>query len=442
MVTPGDPRTGDSESVATVLETVHREEWARIVAGLVRRYGDLDLAEDAAADAFATAAQRWPRDGAPPNRGAWITTVAQRRAVDRLRREGVRQEKHREALRLHEGEDSAPTSAVGDDRLRLMFLCCHPVLTAEAGVALTLRLLGGLTVPEIARAFLVRDSTVGQRISRAKAKLRTAGVPYRVPSQEDLPARIDGVLTVLYLIFNEGYLSTSEGSAPLRRDLTAEALRLTRLAHDLLPADTEISGLLALMLLIEARSGARLTTDGELVRLDEQDRRLWAPAPIQEASRLRARAHSALRAAGRRPGRYLLLADVNAEHVAAPTARDTDWSRIVALYEQLERIDPGPILALNKAIAISERDTPRAGLEELDRLEEQLAGNPRFHLARAELLRGAERPLEALKAYDSALALTTNRAEIALMTRRRDGLETSDRRGDHAGHTHTPGEAP
>ena len=264
----------------------HQQDWARLIATLTRRFGDLDLAEEAAAEAFATAVARWPADGVPPNPGAWLATTASRLAIDQLRRESKRQDKHREAQLLYDDDPPGPPGAIGDERLRLIFTCCHPALALEARVALTLRLVGGLTVPEIARAFLVQEAAVGQRITRAKAKIKAARIPYRVPSAEDLPARVSGVLAVLFLVFNEGYLVTGAGPDPVRHDLTAEAIRLTRLIRALLPQEGEVAGLLALMLLIEARRAARGFPGGELVTLAEQDRGAWDAALIAEGHRL------------------------------------------------------------------------------------------------------------------------------------------------------------
>src|ERR1700729_1992946 len=264
----------------------HRQHWARLIVPLPRRLGDLDLAEEAAAEAFATAVARWPADGVPPNPGAWLTTTATRLAIDRLRRENKRQDKHREAQLLCDGDPPGPPGVIGDERLRLIFTCCHPALALEARVALTLRLVGGLTVPEIARAFLVQEAAMGQRITRAKAKIKAARIPYRVPSAEDLPERVSGVLAVLFLVFNEGYLATGPNTDPVRHDLTAEAIRLTRLIRALMPEDGEVAGLLALMVLTEARRTARVSASGELVTLDEQDRGTWDAALIAEGHRL------------------------------------------------------------------------------------------------------------------------------------------------------------
>ncbi|MFB9237707.1 RNA polymerase sigma factor [Plantactinospora siamensis] len=396
----------------------HRAEWARVVAALTRRFGDLDIAEEAAAEAFATAVQRWRADGVPPNPGAWLTTTASRKAIDRIRRENKRDDRHREAQMLHDSSPPAPAGAVDDDRLRLIFTCCHPALAPQTRVALTLRMVGGLTVPEIARAFLVAEGAMEQRITRAKAKIRAARIPYRVPSAEDLPVRLPGVLAVLYLVFNEGYLATGPGTDPVRHELTAEAIRLTRLVRALLPADGEVAGLLALMLLIEARRAARVSAGGELVALDEQDRGAWDTGLIAEGHRLvRERL-----AAGVAPGRYQILAAINAVHTSAPDIRYTDWSQILALYDQFIRLDPSPIVALNRAIAVAELDGPQVALATVDRLEPRLAGYHAYHATRADLLRRLGRGHEARAAYDRAIELAGNTAETAYLIRRRDQL--------------------
>ncbi|MFE6995883.1 RNA polymerase sigma factor [Microbacterium sp. NPDC057659] len=407
-----------SADAMAAITRVHREEWARIVAGLTRRFGDLDLAEEMTADAFAAAVEHWPDHGIPPNPAGWVTTTANRRAIDRLRREAHRDDKHREAIMLHDPEPAPPVGVIEDDRLRLLFICCHPALPLEGRVALTLRMLGGLTVAEIAHAFLVQDTTMGQRISRAKAKITSAGIPFTIPAAEDLPARIDGVLAVLYLVFNEGYLATGPDMPPIRRELTAEAIRLTRLTRELLPNDPEVAGLLALMLLTEARSAARVSADGELVRLDEQDRGAWDRVLIAEGLQLLDAAPSI------RPGRYLLLAAINAVHVTAPHARDTDWARIVTLYSRLEEVDPSPIVTLNKAIAISEHDSPDVALAIVDRLADRLDGFHAYHATRAELLRATGRSADARSAYDRAIELAGNAAETAHLIRRRNQLAT------------------
>ncbi|MFC9560396.1 RNA polymerase sigma factor [Agromyces sp. NPDC056965] len=396
----------------------HHAEWARVVASLTRRFGDLDIAEEAAAEAFAKAVERWPADGVPPNPGAWLTTTANHSAIDRIRREHKRTDKHREAMMLTDDTPPEPLGAIDDDRLRLIFTCCHPALAMEARIALTLRMVGGLTVPEIARGFLVQESAMARRITRAKGKIAAAGIPYRVPAAKDLPARVTGVLAVLYLVFNEGYLATGSDADPVRADLTAEAIRLTRLIRALLPDDGEVAGLLALMLLIEGRRPARVSAQGELVALGDQDRELWNTALIDEGHRLvRERL-----ASGIAPGRYQLLAAVNAVHTDARDADDTDWGQVVALYDQLVRQDPSPIVALNRAIAVAEVDGPDAALPIIDRLDGALHGYHAFHASRAELLRRLGRRDEALAAYDLAIALAGNSAERAHLSRRRDEL--------------------
>lgn len=405
-----------------VLERVHRDEWARVVASLTRRFGDLGLAEEMAADAFATAVERWPNDGVPPNPGAWITTTANRKAIDRLRREALRGQKQREAMMIHDDTPPAPVGAIEDDRLRLLFVCCHPALAVEARVALTLRMVGGLTVAEIARAFLVPEATVGQRITRAKKKIRAAGIPFRVPSSEELPERVAGVLAVLYLVFNEGYLATGEETEPIRRDLMAEAIREVRLLRALLPRDGEVTGLLALMLLTEARTAARVSEAGELVRLDEQDRDAWDRALISEGVALVRERLAAVARGDARPGRYQILAAISAVHATASEASATDWRQIVALYDQLSAIDDTAPVAMNRAIAVAEVDGPMAGLAIIDRLEKRLAGYHAYHVTRADLLRRLGKPAEARAAYDRAIELAGNSAEIAHLTRRRDEL--------------------
>jgi RNA polymerase sigma-70 factor (ECF subfamily) len=394
----------------------HHEEWARVVAALTRRFGDLDIAEEAVAEAFATAVERWPADGVPPNPGAWLTTTANRKAIDRIRRENKRRDKQREAQLLYDPPE--PPGAIDDERLRLIFTCCHPALAMETRVALTLRMVGGLTVPEIARAFLVQQTTMERRITRAKAKIKAAHIPYRVPSAEDLPARVSGVLAVLFLVFNEGYLATGPDTDPVRHDLTAEAIRLTRLTRALMPDDGEVAGLLALMLLTEARRAARVSATGELVALDEQDRGAWDAALIAEGHRLvRERL-----AAGVAPGRYQILAAISAVHTSARDVRDTDWSQVLALYDQLVRLDPSPIIALNRAIAVAELDGPEVALAAVDRLGDRLAGYHAYHATRADLLRRLGRSQKSRAAYDKAIALAGNTAETAYLTRRRDQL--------------------
>lgn len=407
--------------VEAAIARAHREEWARVVAGLARRFGDLDLAEDAAADAYVTALERWTRDGVPPNPGAWLTTTATRKAIDRLRREALRQGKYKAAQMLSDDTPPEPTGPVEDDRLRLVFICCHPVLAMDARVALTLRLLGGLTVAEIAHAFLVPETTMARRITRAKARIKAAHVPYRVPSATDIRERLAGVLAVVYLIFNEAYLA-SAGDDPVRADLGAEAIRLGRLLHGLLPDEGEVTGLLALMLLADARRTARVSHTGELVTLGEQDRGAWGRALIAEGHALVRERIDAIAAGAAPPGRYQLLAAINAVHTDAPSARDTDWSQIVALYDRLVGVDPSAIVRLNRAIAVAEVDGPDVALAEIDRLGDTLDGYHAFHATRADLLRRVGRGSESREAYDRALGLAENPAERAYLARRRDQL--------------------
>lgn len=404
--------------VSGAITEAHHEEWARVVAIVNRHFGDLDVAEEAAAEAFAIAVERWPVDGVPPNPGGWLTTTARRKALDRIRRESKRDDKHKQAHMMYDVDPPEPIGAVDDERLRLIFTCCHPALAPEARIALTLRMVGGLTVPEIARAFLVQEGAMGQRITRAKAKIKGAHIPYRVPSADDLPRRLSGVLAVVFLIFNEGYLTSGPGSDPVRHDLTAEAIRLARFIRELIPADGEVAGLLALMLLTEARRAARVSANGELVTLGEQDRAAWDLGLVAEGHQLvRERI-----ATGQAPGRYQILAAINAVHTSARDVRDTDWSQIVALYDQLIRHDPSPIVALNRAVAIAEIDGPNVALGILDRLVNELADYHAYFAARADLLRRLGRSEESRAAYDRAIALAGNTAEIAYLVRRRDQL--------------------
>jgi RNA polymerase sigma-70 factor, ECF subfamily len=399
------------------VERVYREEYGRVVASLVRRFGDIDIAEEAAGEALLVALEKWPVDGLPPNPGAWLTTTAGNKAIDRLRREARSQDKHRQAMQMYEqmsgAEPPEPAGVVTDDRLRLIFTCCHPALAPEARVALTLRLLGGLTVAEIAEAFFVPETTMAQRITRAKKKIKVARIPYRVPAPADLTERLAGVLAVVYLVFNEGYLSTS-GEAPIREDLTGEAIRLGRVLHELLPDVPEVKGLLALMLLTESR-GATRVAGGELVPLHEQDRGGWDRALIEEG-------HALVREClqTNRPGHYQLLAAINAVHTDAPTAADTDWAQIVTLYRQLYAVTPSPVVALNRAVAVAELDGPEVALAEVDRLE--LTSYHAWHATRADLLRRLGRSAEARAAYDAAIAATANAAERAYLSRRRGTL--------------------
>lgn len=409
--------------VGRAITRVHREEWARVVAVLVRRFGDLDIAEESAADAFAVAVERWRAEGVPPNPGGWLTTTARRKALDRLRRDRSRDEKYRLVQAVADDVADEPDEAIEDERLRLLLVCCHPALPLEGRVALTLRMVGGLTVPEIARAFLVQERTMGQRISRAKAKVRSAGIPFEIPPREELPERASGVLTVLYLVFNEGYLATGDHPEPVRQELVLDAIRLTRLLLTLLPREDEVAGLLALMLFAEARRPARVSPDGRLLTLDEQNRSAWNHAMIREGDRLIEDAATR----GRPPGRYRILAAISATHCSAPQAADTDWARIVALYDLLSRIDPSPIVLLNRAVAVAEVAGPEVALGLVDRLHDPLAGYHPYFAVRADLLRRLERPDEAVAAYERAIALAGNAAEKALLARRRDVLRAPDR---------------
>lgn len=397
------------------VERVFREEYGRLIASLVRRFGDIDVAEEAAGEALVAALEKWPESGVPPNPGGWLTTTAGNRAIDRLRREKQRDAKHQAAAMVHDDSPHQPPGVVPDDRLRLIFTCCHPALAEEARIALTLRLLGGLAVPEIARAFLVPETTMAQRITRAKAKIKGARIPYRVPEAEDIPGRVGTVLAVLFLIFNEGYLSSGDRD-PIRTDLTAEAIRLTRMLRALLPDEPEVTGLLALLVLTEARRAARVR-NGELVPLTEQDRGGWDRALVTEG-------HTLVREclAINRPGRYQIIAAINAVHTDAPTAADTDWSQVAALYDQLTLIDASPIVALNRAVAVAELDGPEVALAIVDRLG--LPSYHAWHATRAELLRRLGRSAEAAKAYEAAIANTDNTAERTYLTRKRGELVT------------------
>ncbi len=395
------------------IERIFREEYGRVVASLVRRFGDIDIAEEAASEALLVALEKWPTDGVPPNPGAWLTTTAGNKGIDRIRREQQRDAKHQAAVMISDDTPHEPTGIVEDDRLRLIFTCCHPALAPEARVALTLRLLGGLTVAEIAQAFLVPETTMAQRITRAKAKIKAANIPYKVPDAADLDERLAGVLAVVYLVFNEGYLSSS-GEAAIRDELTGEAMRLGRVLRGLLPDAPEVAGLLALMLLSEARRSTRVAGD-ELVPLHEQDRGGWDRALIAEGHEL---VRECLRI--NRPGHYQLLAAINAVHTDAPTAADTDWSQIATLYDHLYAVTPTPIVALNRAIAVAELDGPEVALAEVDRLE--LTTYHAWHATRADLLRRLGRSDDARQAYDAAIAATDNEAERAYLSRRRGSL--------------------
>ncbi|MEX0427811.1 RNA polymerase sigma factor [Nocardioides sp. DS6] len=407
--------------VEEAITRAHREAWARLVGALARRFGDLDIAEESAAEAFAVAVERWPADGVPANPPAWLTMTANRKAIDRIRRESKRDDKQREAQMLSD-HPADPLGVVDDDRLRLIFTCCHPALAPQARVALTLRLVAGLTVPEIAHAFLVRETTMAQRITRAKGKIKAARIPFRVPTQADLRDRLGAVLAVVYLVFNEGYLASGRDQDPVRVELTDEAIRLGRLLRTLLPDEGEVTGLLALMLLTDARRRARVSVTGELVTLAAQDRGAWDRALIAEGHALVRERLAAVARGGERPGRYQILAAINAVHTDAFDARDTDWSQVVALYDQLVVVDPSPVVRLNRAIAVAELDGPEVGLVLVDRLGDALADYHAFHATRADLLRRLGRSAQSRAAYDRAIELAGNAAERAYLARRRDQL--------------------
>jgi RNA polymerase sigma-70 factor, ECF subfamily len=389
---------------------VYRQEYGRCVATLVRVLGGIDLAEEAVQEAFTIAVQRWPETGLPPNPGAWITTTARNRAIDRLRREAAREDKHAQAALLYQPAEPQEVGPVRDDQLRLMFTCCHPALAPAAQVALTLRLLGGLETPEIARAFLVPEPTMAQRIVRAKRKIKDARIPYRIPTGAELPRRLPPVLAVLYLVFNEGY-AASTGDDLVRADLCAEAVRLTRELAALMPDEPEVAGLLGLLLLTESRRPARTAADGSLVLLPDQDRSRWDAALIAEGQAI---VRACLRR--NRPGPYQIQAAIAAVHSDAPTAADTDWSQVLALYDQLTAVAPTAVVALNRGVAVAELDGPAAGLAEIDRLE--LPAYHLFHAARADLLCRLGRTEEARAAYATALELATNATERAFLAGR------------------------
>ncbi|WP_113701910.1 RNA polymerase sigma factor [Nonomuraea lactucae] len=411
---------------AAEIERVFREEYGRAVAVLVRRFGDIDAAEEAVQEAFAAALRHWPAQGPPPSPAGWIITTAVNRAVDGHRREASRADRYAQAVLLHTRDEPAEEGPVRDDRLRLLFTCCHPALAPAARVALTLRLLGGLTTAQIAHAFLVPEPTMAQRLVRAKNKIRDASIPYRVPREADLPDRLRSVLAVVYLIFTEGHTASS-GERLGREDLCAEAIRLARLLAELMPDEPEVLGLLALLLLIESRRAARTGPDGGLVPLGDQDRARWDHGLIAEGQAL---VRACLRRG--RPGPYQVQAAINAVHSAAPDAAATDWRQILQLYDLLLTLDPSPVVALNRAVAVAEVDGPQAALPLVDALVSDRAVDramDRYHLyhaIRADLLRRLGRGAEAARAYEAATARTQNAAERAFLQRRRQEL-ASDR---------------
>ncbi len=414
MSAPGEPR----------IAAVFRAEYGRAVATLVRLLGDITLAEEAVQDAFVHALERWPTAGTPPNPGGWIVTTARRGAIDRFRRESTRDARQAQAALLLAPDEPQERGAVPDDRLRLLFTCCHPALAQEAQVALTLRLLGGLETPQIARAFLVPEATMAQRLVRAKKKIREAGIPYRVPDEAELPARLRPVLAVVYLVYTAGHSASGRGAEStglVQEELCAESVRLARVLADLMPDEPEVLGLLALLLLLESRRPARTGPDGALVPLGEQDRGRWDSALVEEGQ---ARVRALLRRGA--PGPYQVQAAIQAVHADAAAAADTDWWQILDLYDLLLRLHPTPVVALNRAVALAEVAGPAEALRSLQAIEARdplaLHAYQPWHVVRADLLARVGLASEAREAYDAALALTANAVELAHLLGRRAQL--------------------
>ena len=404
-------------TAAEKIEMIFREEHGRVLAALISQFEDFDLAEDALQDALVNALERWQSDGIPNNPGAWLTTVAKRRAIDRVRR-STTIERNLVSLdpQIPYDEPEMDETQIPDDRLKLMFTCCHPSLALETQIALTLHTLGGLTTHELARAFLVPEPTMAQRLARARAKIRNAGIPYRVPPIDLLPDRLDALLSVIYLIFNEGYSATS-GDEPIRKELCLEAIRLCRLLIALMPGSAETRGLLALMLLHDSRRATRLDEAGELVLLSKQDRSRWDRSEIREGNLILDEA-----LALKEPGPYQVQAAISALHAEAPTAESTDWQQIAGLYKTLAVMTPSPVVEVNRAVAVAMAEGPQEGLKILEALGDQAKGYYPFHVARADLLRRLDQLEQAIHSYERAIALCTNSAERSHLQRQLDPL--------------------